>query len=56
MRWVRYVAIAIVNAFGVVIGIIWVAIPATVAQPTLNYKLALSARQPDGETPQSLMA
>ncbi|MCC3496392.1 MULTISPECIES: protein-arginine deiminase family protein [unclassified Microcoleus] len=54
MRWVRYVAIAIVNAFGVVIGIIWVAIPTTVAQPTLNYKLALSARQPDGDTPQSL--
>jgi protein-arginine deiminase len=54
MRWVRYVAIAIVNAFGVVIGIIWVAIPATVAQPSLNYQLALSARQPDGDTPQSL--
>jgi protein-arginine deiminase len=54
MRWVRYVAIAIVNAFGVVIGIIWVAIPATLAQPTLNYKLALSPRQPDGDTPQSL--
>jgi len=54
MRWVRYVAIAIVNAFGVVIGIIWVAIPATLAQPSLNYQLALSARQPDGETPQSL--
>jgi protein-arginine deiminase len=54
MRWVRYVAIAIVNAFGVVIGIIWVAIPATLAQPSLNYQLALSARQPDGDTPQSL--
>ncbi|MEG4285178.1 protein-arginine deiminase family protein [Microcoleus sp. A006_D1] len=54
MRWVRYVAIAIVNAFGVVIGIIWVAIPATVAQPSLNYQLALSPRQPDGDTPQSL--
>jgi protein-arginine deiminase len=54
MRWVRYVAIAIVNTFGVVIGIIWVAIPATVAQPSLNYQLALSARQPDGDTPQSL--
>ncbi|WP_293340800.1 protein-arginine deiminase family protein [Microcoleus sp. CAWBG58] len=54
MRWVRYIAIAIVNAFGVVIGIIWVAIPTTVAQPTLNYKLALSPRQPDGDTPQSL--
>jgi protein-arginine deiminase len=54
MRWVRYVAIAIVNTFGVVIGIIWVAVPATVAQPSLNYQLALSARQPDGDTPQSL--
>lgn len=54
MRWVRYVAIAIVNAFGVVIGIIWVAIPTTVAQPTLNYKLALSPQVPDGDTPQSL--
>ncbi len=54
MRWVRYIAIAIVNAFGVVIGIIWVAIPATLAQPSLNYQLALSARQPDGDTPQSL--
>jgi protein-arginine deiminase len=54
MRWVRYVAIAIVNAFGVVIGIIWVAIPATLAQPSLNYQLALSPRQPDGDTPQSL--
>ncbi|MEO6860207.1 MAG: protein-arginine deiminase family protein [Microcoleus sp.] len=54
MRWVRYVAIAIVNTFGVVIGIIWVAVPATVAQPSLNYQLALSAPQPDGDTPQSL--
>ncbi|MEG4317906.1 MULTISPECIES: protein-arginine deiminase family protein [unclassified Microcoleus] len=54
MRWVRYVAIAIVNSFGVVIGIIWVAIPATLAQPSLNYQLALSPRQPDGDTPQSL--
>ena len=54
MRWVRYVAIAIVNVFGVVICIIWVAIPTTFAQPTLNYKLALSPRQPDGDTPQSL--
>jgi protein-arginine deiminase len=54
MRWVRYIAIAIINGFGVVIGIIWVAVPATVAQPSLNYQLALSGRQPDGETPQSL--
>ncbi len=54
MRWVRYIAIAIVNGFGVVIGIIWVAVPATVAQPSLNYQLALSGAQPDGETPQSL--
>jgi protein-arginine deiminase len=54
MRWVRYIAIAIVNAFGVVIGIIWVAVPTTVAQPSLNYQLAISGRQPDGETPQSL--
>jgi protein-arginine deiminase len=54
MRWVRYIAIAIVNGFGVVIGIIWVAVPATVAQPSLNYQLALSGLQPEGETPQSL--
>lgn len=54
MRWVRYIAIAIINGFGVVIGIIWVAVPATVAQPSLNYQLAISGRQPDGETPQSL--
>ncbi|MEG4289767.1 protein-arginine deiminase family protein [Microcoleus sp. C2C3] len=54
MRWVRYIAIAIINGFGVVIGIIWVAVPATVAQPSLNYQLALSGRQPDGETGQSL--
>ncbi|MEG4504923.1 protein-arginine deiminase family protein [Microcoleus sp. F6_B4] len=54
MRWVRYIAIAIINGFGVVIGIIWVAVPTTVAQPSLNYQLALSGRQPDGETPQSL--
>ncbi|AFZ05431.1 Protein-arginine deiminase [Oscillatoria nigro-viridis PCC 7112] len=54
MRWVRYIAIAIINGFGVVIGIIWVAVPATVAQPSLNYQLALSGRQPDGENPQSL--
>lgn len=54
MRWVKYIAIAIVNAFGVVIGIIWVAIPATLAQPSLNYQLALSAQQPDGATPRSL--
>ncbi|MCY7386325.1 MAG: hypothetical protein LH628_27935 [Microcoleus sp. CAN_BIN18] len=54
MRWVNYITIAIVNTFGVVIGIIWVAVPATVAQPSLNYQLTLSARQPDGESPQSL--
>ncbi len=54
MRWVRYIAIAIVNGFGVVIGIIWIAVPTTVAQPSLNYQLALSGRQPEAETPQSL--
>ena len=54
MRWVRYIAIAIINGFGVVIGIMWIAVPTTVAQPSLNYQLALSGRQPDGETPQSL--
>jgi len=54
MRWVRYIAIAIVNGFGVVIGIIWVAVPTTVAQPSLNYQLALSGLQQEGETPQSL--
>ena len=54
MRLVKYIAIAIVNAFGVVIGIIWVAVPTTVAQPSLNYQLAISGRQPDGESPQSL--
>src|SRR6476469_3504939 len=54
MRWVRYIAIAIINGLGVVSGIIWVAVPTTVAQPSLNYQLALSGRQPDGETPQSL--
>ena len=54
MRLVKYIAIAIVNAFGVVIGIIWVAVPQTLAQPSLNYKLAISRRQPDAETPQSL--
>jgi len=54
MRLVKYIAIAIVNAFGVVIGIIWVAVPATLAQPSLNYKLAISGRQPEGESPQSL--
>ena len=54
MRLVKYIAIAIVNAFGVIIGIIWVAVPTTVAQSSLNYQLAISGRQPDGETPQSL--
>ncbi|MEG5058461.1 protein-arginine deiminase, partial [Microcoleus sp. A2-D2] len=54
MRWVNYITIAIVNTFGVVIGIIWVAVPATVAQPSLNYQLTLSGRQTDGDTPQSL--
>jgi len=54
MRLVKYIAIAIINGFGVVIGIIWVAVPTTVAQPSLNYQLALSGRQPEGETPQSL--
>ena len=54
MRLVKYIAIAIVNAFGVIIGIIWVAVPQTLAQPSLNYQLALSARQPEGESPQSL--
>ncbi len=54
MRLVKYIAIAIINAFGVVIGIIWVAVPQTLAQPSLNYQLAISARQPDAETPQSL--
>ncbi|MEG4083589.1 protein-arginine deiminase family protein [Microcoleus sp. POL10_C6] len=54
MRLVKYIAIAIINTFGVVIGIILVAVPTTVAQPSLNYQLALSERQPDGETPKSL--
>ncbi|WP_445241379.1 protein-arginine deiminase family protein [Microcoleus vaginatus] len=54
MRLVKYIAITIVNAFGVVIGIIWVAVPTTVAQPSLNYQLAISGRQPEAETPQSL--
>ncbi|MEG4166108.1 MULTISPECIES: protein-arginine deiminase family protein [unclassified Microcoleus] len=54
MRLVKYIAIAIINAFGVVVGIIWVAVPTTLAQPSLNYQLALSGRQSDGETPQSL--
>jgi protein-arginine deiminase len=54
MRLVKYIAIAIVNAFGVVIGIIWVAVPQMLAQPSLNYQLQISARQPEGESPQSL--
>ncbi len=54
MRLVKYIAIAIVNTFGVVIGIIWVAVPQTLAQPSLNYQLAISGRQPDGESPRSL--
>jgi protein-arginine deiminase len=54
MRLVKYIAIAIVNAFGVVIGIIWVAVPQTLAQPSLNYQLQISQRQPDAESPQSL--
>ncbi|MEG3966258.1 protein-arginine deiminase family protein [Microcoleus sp. T2B6] len=54
MRLVKYIAIAIINTFGVVIGIIWVAVPTTVAQPSLNYQLAISGRQPDSETPQAL--
>ena len=54
MRLVKYIAIAIVNTFGVVIGIIWVAVPQTLAQPSLNYQLAISGRQPEGESPRSL--
>jgi protein-arginine deiminase len=54
MRLVKYIAIAIVNTFGVIIGIIWVAVPQTLAQPSLNYQLAISGRQPDGESPRSL--
>ena len=54
MRLVKYIAIAIVNTFGVVIGIIWVAVPQTLAQPSLNYQLQISQRQPEGESPRSL--
>lgn len=54
MRLVKYIAIAIVNTFGVVVGIIWVAVPQTLAQPSLNYQLAISGRQTDGESPRSL--
>ncbi|MCU0544970.1 MAG: protein-arginine deiminase [Oscillatoriaceae cyanobacterium Prado104] len=54
MRLVKYIAIAIVNAFGTVIGIIWVAVPATQAQLAPNYQLEISGRQPEGETAQSL--
>ncbi len=54
MRLVKYIAIAIINAFGVVIGIIWVAVPQTLAQSSLNYQLQISQRQPDAESPQSL--
>ncbi len=54
MRLVKYIAIAIINTFGVVIGIIWVAVPQTLAQPSLNYQLQISQRQPEGESPRSL--
>ncbi|MEZ2232205.1 protein-arginine deiminase family protein [Microcoleus sp.] len=54
MRLVKYIAIAIINTFGVIIGIIWVAVPQTLAQPSLNNQLQISGRQPDTETPQSL--
>lgn len=54
MRLVKYIAIAIINAFGTVIGIIWVAVPATLAQPSLNYQLEISQRPSEGESPQSL--
>ena len=36
MRWIRYVAIALVNAFGVVVSIVWVAVPHTLAQSSVN--------------------
>ncbi|CBN53902.1 MULTISPECIES: protein-arginine deiminase family protein [Kamptonema] len=36
MRWIRYVAIALVNAFGVVVGIVWVAVPHTLAQSSID--------------------
>ncbi|MEZ2317391.1 MAG: protein-arginine deiminase family protein [Microcoleus sp.] len=54
MRLVKYIAIAIINTFGVIIGIIWVAVPQTLAQPSLNNQLQISGLQPDTETPQSL--
>ncbi|MDB9514912.1 protein-arginine deiminase family protein [Kamptonema animale CS-326] len=39
MRWIRYVAIALVNAFGVVVGIVWVAVPHTLAQSSIDSTL-----------------
>jgi protein-arginine deiminase len=36
MRWIRYVAIALVNTFGVVVSIVWVAVPHTLAQSSPN--------------------
>lgn len=36
MRWIQYVAIALINAVGVVVGIVFVPTPQTLAQPSLH--------------------
>ncbi|HLO47611.1 MAG TPA: protein-arginine deiminase family protein [Kamptonema sp.] len=53
MRWIRYVAIALVNAFGVVVGIVWVAVPQTLAQ-SLNPGIEAYQLQSATQTARSL--
>ncbi|MBD2482137.1 protein-arginine deiminase family protein [Planktothrix sp. FACHB-1365] len=53
MNWMRYIAVALINAFGVVVGIIWVPAPPTFAQsaPTdldLEYHINDSGLQLQG--------
>lgn len=53
MNWMRYIAVALINALGVVVGIIWVPAPSTLAQssPTdlnLEYRINDSGVQLQG--------
>lgn len=54
MRWIRYVAIALINAVGAVVGVVFVPVAPTLAQPSLNSRLETYQLAGVSQTPRSL--
>lgn len=55
MRWIRYIAVTLVNTFGAVIGILWIPVPQAMAQSSTNWRLNSSLETPLFQTsPQTL--